>query len=369
MLDAGRGRDTIDLTFQAALPDEGHHEISDSRRRDMHMRNSILVGLVVLAMAVSAQAETVYNFYFPVAPYAPWGNVGSAAMNPTSYAPLISPKAYTGDVWNTDTTVFHSWAETQNGLPFPETTLTSSDGLNTGVTVDITGNLYGHGFYKGGATPMPALQGGIFADYASTHTITFSGLGAGTKWEIYLLTCLNAPDQAGGFTFDGQTKVAAIWSTGAGHTSSNDSVNHWEEGYDYLHFAGSDGTGILAPTGTITGTWEGHSCNGFQLVQISSWPNYFAGDFNKDGEVGPEDFGILKDNFGLDSLPFGNHESWTLGDANDDGEIGPEDFGMLKDNFGLDGGPTGTYPLTNVPEPTALALLALAGLAIRRKQR
>ncbi|MCY2928682.1 MAG: hypothetical protein NTV86_04150 [Planctomycetota bacterium] len=91
-----------------------------------------------------------------------------------------------------------------------------------------------------------------------------------------------------------------------------------------------------------------------------TWPDYLAGDFNKDGEVGPEDFGILKDNFGLDSLPFGLHESWTLGDANDDGEIGPEDFGLLKDNFGLDGGPTGTYPLTNVPEPVSLALLAAA---------
>ncbi|MCY2931055.1 MAG: PEP-CTERM sorting domain-containing protein [Planctomycetota bacterium] len=35
----------------------------------------------------------------------------------------------------------------------------------------------------------------------------------------------------------------------------------------------------------------------------------------------------------------------------------------------MDGGPTGTYPLTNVPEPTTLALLALGGLFAARKSR
>ncbi|MCY2928683.1 MAG: hypothetical protein NTV86_04155, partial [Planctomycetota bacterium] len=112
---------------------------------------------------------------------------------------------------------------------------------------------------------------------------------------------------------------------------------------------------VNVPVGTKS-LWfhmDAPSSTGAQLAQdlheiqafaagAPTWPDYLAGDFNKDGEVGPEDFGILKDNFGLDGLPWGLHESWTLGDANDDGEIGPEDFGLLKDNFGLDGGPTGT---------------------------
>ncbi|MCY2928681.1 MAG: PEP-CTERM sorting domain-containing protein [Planctomycetota bacterium] len=139
---------------------------------------------------------------------------------------------------------------------------------------------------------------------------------------------------AGTFTGLAEGGILSVPKVGAGGT--------WDL---LVSYAGGDGNDV---TLTVGGT--------------AGWPDYLPGDFNLDGEVGPEDFGILKDGFGLDGLPFGNHESWTLGDANDDGEIGPEDFGLLKDNFGLDGGPTGTYPLTNVPEPASL--LALLGVSI-----
>ncbi|MCY2929779.1 MAG: PEP-CTERM sorting domain-containing protein [Planctomycetota bacterium] len=149
--------------------------------------------------------------------------------------------------------------------------------------------------------------------------------------------------------------------------SYNSSLTSYVAGSNYLKFSN------ISPLATLWVTSGETNWCGIQVAQAGevppTWPDYLPGDFNKDGEVGPEDFGILKDGFGLDGLPFGNHESWTLGDANDDGEIGPEDFGLLKDNFGLDGGPTGTYPLTNVPEPTTLALLALGGLLASRKNR
>ncbi|MCY2929537.1 MAG: metallophosphoesterase [Planctomycetota bacterium] len=77
------------------------------------------------------------------------------------------------------------------------------------------------------------------------------------------------------------------------------------------------------------------------------------GDANLDGEVGPEDFGLLKDNFGLDGLT----NAWSLGDFNSDGEIGPEDFGILKDNFGLTE-PLQTAPLTGTSPIAASASAA-----------
>ncbi|MCY2929597.1 MAG: serine hydrolase [Planctomycetota bacterium] len=101
------------------------------------------------------------------------------------------------------------------------------------------------------------------------------------------------------------------------------------------------------------------------LVTASTIP----GDFNRDGEVGPEDFGILKDHFGLEGLAHGNQESWTLGDANDDGEIGPEDFGLLKDHFGESGGLVGTYPLASLPEPATLFAIFAAALPMLLKRR
>ncbi|MCY2930198.1 MAG: PEP-CTERM sorting domain-containing protein [Planctomycetota bacterium] len=168
------------------------------------------------------------------------------------------------------------------------------------------------------------------------------------------------------YTSSDPSALTAGGGTKSGSLSWSGISSGYVENGNYIKYSGCSGDFAFTDGGTIYG---------MQIVEAGGppvWPDYLPGDFNKDGEVGPEDFGILKDNFGLDGLASGNHESWTLGDANDDGEIGPEDFGLLKDNFGLDGGPTGdinVYPLTNAPEPTTLALLALAGLAIRRKQR
>jgi hypothetical protein len=154
------------------------------------------------------------------------------------------------------------------------------------------------------------------------------------------------------------TDAAKFSATGTGGT-----LNNGDSAAYTFSFLGATANGNYSATATIgTVTY-----NLKATVAVAEWPGYLPGDFTEDGEVGPDDFGVLKDNFGRDGLASGNHESWTLGDATDDGEIGPDDFGVLKDNFGRDGGPAA--PLTTAPEPATLALLALAGLAIRRKQR
>jgi hypothetical protein len=89
------------------------------------------------------------------------------------------------------------------------------------------------------------------------------------------------------------------------------------------------------------------------------WLTYYhPGDANKDGLVDLQDFGLLKDNFGITE-----GATWDQGDFTGDGMIDLQDFGVLKDHFGHT---TGDNPVAAVPEPAALALLALGTLAIRR---
>ena len=55
---------------------------------------------------------------------------------------------------------------------------------------------------------------------------------------------------------------------------------------------------------------------------------------------------------------------WTDGDFNGDGIVDVFDLGLLAGNYSV--AATGGQP---VPEPTALALLAVAFVAVRRRKR
>jgi hypothetical protein len=104
-----------------------------------------------------------------------------------------------------------------------------------------------------------------------------------------------------------------------------------------------------------------------------------VGDANLDGFVNGEDFTILASNFNQAVT------GWDRGDFNYDGYVNGEDFTMLAANFnqGDSGGASagdiaaldafaaanGLGLTTNVPEPTAVELIALAGSCLLTRRR
>ena len=200
-----------------------------------------VLAIVIVGFSGMAQAETIYNFNFNTA-----NGANSVNMDGKSFSTLMAPHAYTGTVWNQNATALGGGAASIGTIA-----LTSSDNVNTGATVAISGVAKGYGLYKGsvlGPSTMPALQGYAYLESwvnpppAWPYTLTFSNLGAGTKWELYFFTCGN-PNDGGNDSFSAgdETKVAV-------RLGGSPSDVTWVEGKSYLHFANSGGTGIAAPS-------------------------------------------------------------------------------------------------------------------------
>ena len=96
----------------------------------------------------------------------------------------------------------------------------------------------------------------------------------------------------------------------------------------------------------------------FVLGYLSRLP----GDCDGDGDVDFLDYITLKRNFGREG-------EFDLCDGDFDGndQVNEYDFLMLKDYFGLSLEQSG--PAAHAPEPTALCLLAVGGLALLRRRR
>jgi hypothetical protein len=107
-------------------------------------------------------------------------------------------------------------------------------------------------------------------------------------------------------------------------------------------------------------------------TEVDAVADVFArrtGDVNLDGIVGPDDLGILLENY----LQHPGVDWWEHGDFNDDGLVDPADLSALLSNYGLDnyeynlGGSAPTVQV--IPEPGSLAILTLAGALMLRKRR
>jgi len=84
------------------------------------------------------------------------------------------------------------------------------------------------------------------------------------------------------------------------------------------------------------------------------------GDANVDRKVDVGDLGILAANWDTQA------HRWTSADYTGDGVVNVGDLGVLAANWGWSGSPAGVG--SSIPEPASLILLALGGLAIRRRR-
>lgn len=93
----------------------------------------------------------------------------------------------------------------------------------------------------------------------------------------------------------------------------------------------------------------------------------YLGDTNLDGVVNGVDLANL-----IESFSIGGKTGWYNGDFNYDGFINAADFALFNAGFTGQGAPLAGGPIPvggAIPEPTSLALLAPAALALTRKRR
>jgi len=217
------------------------------------------------------------------------------------------------------------------------------------------GTIYAIQVVEGGAPPVPQLT----ADPLSGSTLDFGKLGTSKPATSSTLTLSNTGEVGstinvsaaditgpGGslFAITGGFTPASLAGQGAG---ANYSVN----------FLGAATSGAYDAVVTFVDDLAGTPDATYNLHAVVLHP----GDANGDGVVDLQDFGLLKDNFGMTQ-----GATWAMGDFTGDYAIDLQDFGILKDHFGHT---TGSNPITAVPEPATIALLALSGLAVLRGKR
>jgi hypothetical protein len=107
-------------------------------------------------------------------------------------------------------------------------------------------------------------------------------------------------------------------------------------------------------------------------TEVDAVADVFArrtGDVNLDGIVGPDDLGILLENY----LQHPGVDWWEHGDFNDDGLVDPADLSALLSNYGLDNNEYGLVGFSSaanfVPEPGSLLIISIGGLSLLGRRR
>ena len=233
-----------------------------------------------------------------------------------------------------------------------------------GRTLAVSSAITGGGALTTGGAGTVSLTGSN--TYTGATTVTGGTLKVGTAAAAPLLTGVGAVNlNAGQIVFDygtGATNAAAVR---AALTSGH---------------AGNFATGQFRSTAATSRIGLGYADDaaGRVTVKIALY-----GDADLDGGVSINDFNALAGNFGVSG-----GRVWTQGDFDYDGGVSINDFNLLAANFGQTLASSGSSvdrsallafaaahddlvafeAVTGVPEPTAVALLGLATITLRRRR-
>ena len=97
-----------------------------------------------------------------------------------------------------------------------------------------------------------------------------------------------------------------------------------------------------------------------------SFPSpYVSGDFDTDGDIDADDWGILRSNQHADLSALSLAEAYRQGDMTGDGENNHPDFAAFKEAFdGANGAGAFQAMLASVPEPTTVILMLTSGILV-----
>ncbi|WOO41585.1 hypothetical protein [Rubellicoccus peritrichatus] len=208
-------------------------------------KRTFITTLAATCACVATYAQT-YNVNI-VAPSNGSNPNVSIADQAYNGATPVSPFAYSGSTWNNVNV--SSGSTTASAL-------TDTDGVGSSVEIAWTGS----NSWSFDNTSLDLIDNYSWSNNAS-NTITFSGLGANTQWDIYIVSQGDSATQGGSFTLAGNTQE----SSGA-----TPSLTDWTEGSNYVRFANisADGSGEIAGTYTFATGGDNAVINGFQLVAI-----------------------------------------------------------------------------------------------------
>jgi hypothetical protein len=227
--------------------------------------------------------------------------------------------------------------------------------VSVGCTVVFFGALSGSGSFTGSGTWY--LEGDLRPG-ASPAVISFGGdviFGSAAGFEAELtgtnMGKFDRVEVTGDAALDG-TLTAALPGT---------FVPLPGDSFEVMTFGSRDGefadAGGIDNVGGYGGLWLNlvYDADSLTLVAAAT-----AGDADLDADVDFDDFSML-------AFHFGSSGVWTDGDFDLDGDVDFDDFSALAFNFGTTG--AGAVGAGTVPEPAAVALLALGGLALLRRKR